>query len=273
MGAHGGAICLVARGICTFKAKLKNCADAGAKLMVLYNSLGSSTFMIGPDLKYTPTGIGVVTVDNSFFTAVQPFLPNVTAVIEPQAVDFADIIDRRNCTAEAVGLGPVDKAAAVSKCEAEIQSSAGADAAADTVDGLYSGKMVADAMGYGTESDDPYSICIMEAPCLDNWHTQDHWMVAVFTTSGVLLLSFCQITSMCCFGHSKEPMKGRKPRLKLCARPARRRPHSHQAHTFMPDRAIVLHACVFRRTPIYGGDDIATARKSMRHPVLWLRLR
>ena len=70
------------------------------------------------------------------------------------------------------------------------------------------------------KSDDPYSVCILEPPCIDTWTTVPIYTYTVLSVGTVLTLCFIQITAMFCFGASRKPMKSRKPRRNFCCFPS-----------------------------------------------------
>lgn len=222
-------ICLVSRGgICTFGTKIKNCEAAGAKAVVIFNRQGSGEFMIGPDRqKYSPaTSIGVMTVPYELYQQSVNFFPNVTVAMEPQFE--LPLVAARNCTAEALGHPgrPEDGDSSqfawteteVAQCESEVSAAEAAAVSGAVADGLFSGELVTDGLKT-VASDDPYSDCILEQPCSETWQTVPVYTYTVASVGTVLMLCFLQITAMFCFGASRKPMKGRKPRLKFCCCP------------------------------------------------------
>lgn len=224
-----GQICLVSRGgACTFSKKIENCEAAGAKAVVIFNRQGSGAFMIGPGVEYTPEShIGVLTVPYELYLQTRNYFPNVTVALEPQ-VELA-LVAPPNCTAEA--LASPDRPAdgddsqnawtqtAIAQCEGEINAQEAAAVSSAMADGLFSGQLVAGSLTPGS-SDDPYSACILEPPCIDTWTTVPMYMYTVISVGTVLTLCFIQITAMFCFGASRKPMKGRKPRRNFCCFPS-----------------------------------------------------
>eukprot|EP01043_Picozoa_sp_COSAG02_P043655 COSAG02_NODE_3822_length_6184_cov_537.928219_5_plen_523_part_00 len=224
-----GQICLVSRGgACTFSKKIENCEAAGAKAVVIFNRQGSGAFMIGPGVEYVPEShIGVLTVPYELYQQTRDFFPNVTVALEPQ-VEIA-LVAPPNCTAEALASPdrPADDDSSqtmwteteIAQCESEISAQEAAAVSSAVADGLFSGKLVAGDLVAET-SDDPYSACILEPPCIDTWTTVPIYTYTVISVGAVLMLCFIQITAMFCFGASRKPMKSRKPRRNFCCFPS-----------------------------------------------------
>lgn len=223
-----GQICLVSRGgACTFLTKVQNCEAAGAAAVVIFNRQGSGSFMIGPGVTYNPdSNIGVMTAPYEVFRRTRDFFPNVTVALEPQVE--LPLVAPRNCTSEA--LENPDRPAdgdtsqtlwvesTIAQCESEIGAAEAAAVSSAVADGLFSGQLVAGGLAAET-SDDPYSACILERPCMETWHTVPVYTYTVASVAAVLTLCFLQITAMFCFGASGKPMKGRKPRRNFCCCP------------------------------------------------------
>lgn len=72
-----GKIALIDRGLCTFAVKVKNAQNAGAKAVIVANTLGRPAFgMAGTDPTITIPSIGISNADGDLIKAA---LPNVTA--------------------------------------------------------------------------------------------------------------------------------------------------------------------------------------------------
>ena len=206
-----GSICLVQRGGCPFHIKWQNCANAGASAVIIFGTPGGSRFMVGPDETYRDSGPGLLTVGYNLYATVAPYLPE--AIVAMEQVVATPVA---NCTHEAFQKVNTSKysrekaTAMVGKEIAECESKLAAAQAAAALEGLYSGNMMAAHM---TEMpDDPYTDCILESPCAENFTELRVYLITVIAMTTVLLLSFCQIFSMFWQGHSKSPMKPRDPR-------------------------------------------------------------
>jgi hypothetical protein len=101
--------------------------------------------------------------------------------------------------------------AQTTECEAEIAAALAAQKAEDDMDALFSGSL-SDTVKR-ERSDDPYTACIMEQPCLDTWTQITEYTVTVITLGLILLLCFIEITSMFVYGQDAGHMEPREPRL------------------------------------------------------------
>lgn len=174
--------------------------------------------------------------------------------------DVVPIKPPRNCTAELAArvaelqaLGTYESTAGESEvarytweqseqlqCESEVATELSQNKLERDMDDLMSGSTVASHIAMES-SDDPYSVCIMEQPCVETWTQFPEYTVAVIVSALVLFLCFVEVTSMFIYGQDAGHMTPRSPRLVRIFRP----PPTHRTQFATAELCSAAHPLLF----------------------------